>query len=389
MKALILSVSTGGGHGRAAEAIKESILLNEPDSEVKIIDTLKYISPFLDKLVVGTYLKSIRYYPSFFKFLYKHTDDEGKFLKPSILGNDFLTKQLLPTIIEYDPDILIATHAFTAQILSVLRKKFAWSKASVVVMTDYASHAFWVHRNVDAYVVSNEDMIPELVLRGRKKESVYPYGIPISKAFMELNSKEEIYETLGLEEKKTITIMGGSLGIGNIEDILEEICDIPMNFQVLVLTGKNEKLYDKITSDCAKSDKKIVALPYSDRMNDILSITDILITKPGGLTITESFITGTPLAVYSAIPGHEVQNADYLFRHELAIDLGTGANCGPKIQSLLSDDIRLKQMKMRSLRNGKPFASQNIYDLSRKLINEKNDSEELLKPAYPSQMQKL
>ena len=132
-----------------------------------------------------------------------------------------------------------------------------------------------------------------------------------------------------------------------------------------------------------------MALPYSDRMNDILSITDILITKPGGLTITESFITGTPLAVYSAIPGHEVQNADYLFRHELAIDLGTGAKCGPKIQSLLSDDIRLKQMKMRSLKNGKPFAAQHIYELSRKLIDEKSNSEELLKPAYHSQTQKL
>jgi len=379
MKALILSVSTGGGHGRAAEAIMESILLNEPDSEVKIIDTLKYISPFLDKLVVGTYLKSIRYYPSFFKFLYKHTDDDGRFMKPSVLGNDFLSKQLLPTILDYDPDILIATHAFTAQILSVLRKKFEWNSASLVVMTDYASHAFWVHRNVDAYVVSNEDMIHELVLRGRKQETVYPYGIPISKSFLNLSPKDAVYQRLGLVNKKTITIMGGSLGIGNIDDILHEVCTIPMDFQVLVLTGRNTKLQDKIMDMKEHKARTIVAIPYSDSMNEILSITDLLITKPGGLTITESFITGTPLAVFSAIPGQEVQNADYLFRHNLAIDLGTGANCGSRVQALLSDDESLKKMKKRSKENGKPNAGQDIYTLSRKLIDEKNGQEELLK----------
>lgn len=372
MKALILSVSTGGGHKRAAEAIKESILVNEPDSDVQIIDTIKYINPFLDKLVVGTYLKSIRYYPSFFQYIYKHSDDEGKFTKSSAMVNDYLTKQLYPKILEFNPDILIATHAFTAQILSILRKKFGWQKSSLVVMTDYASHAFWVHRNVDAYVVSNSDMIRELVLRGRSAETVFPYGIPISQSFLKTRPKEQIYTDLGLEAKKTITIMGGSLGLGNIVDILHEVVSIPLDFQVLVLTGSNRKLYDKILELSFDEEKNIVPLHYSDRMNDILKITDLLITKPGGLTLTESFIMGTPLAIYSAIPGHELQNADYLFRHGLALDLGTGENCAEKIEALLSSEEDLQNLRERSLQNGKPKASQDIYLLCRQLIDEKD-----------------
>lgn len=372
MRALILSVSTGGGHAKAAEAIKESIMKNEPQSEVLIIDTIKYISPFLDKLVVGTYLKSIRYYPSFFKFLYKHSDEEGRFTKSSTLGNDYLTNKLYPTIVDFEPDILIATHAFTAQILSILRKKFQWHKPSLVVMTDYASHAFWVHRNVDAYVVSNEDMIEELALRGRNRNEIYPYGIPISEKFLKISKKEHILTKYQLSSnKKIITIMGGSLGIGNIEEILSEILHIEKSYQIIVLTGKNEKLYDKMKDLQPKCDHCLLPLEYCEEMNDILSITDLLITKPGGLTITESFITGTPLAIYSAIPGHEVQNADYLIRHGLAVDLGTGENCGHTIETLLEDDLFLQGMKEKSKQNAKPFAAQHIFELSRELIHER------------------
>lgn len=374
MRALILSVSTGGGHGKAAEAIQEAILAHEPHSEIQIIDTIKYISPFLDKLVVGTYLKSIQHYPAFFKFLYKHSDEDGHFVKSSNLGTDYLTNKLYPTIVDFEPDILIATHAFTAQILSTLRKKFQWHKPSLVVMTDYASHAFWVHRNVDAYVVSNEDMIDELHLRGRAKEMIFPYGIPVSQNFFQTKERAEILADYNLKDhRKIITLMGGSLGLGNITEILNEVLALEMGAQILVLTGQNQDLYEKVLSLQQHCDQCLQPLHYCNEMHNILKVTDLLITKPGGLTITESFITGTPLAIYSAIPGHEVQNADYLFRHGLAINLGTGENCGPLIQKALQDEDSLQKMRKKSLENAKPKAADDIYHLALQLIQEKKN----------------
>ena len=373
MKAMILSVATGGGHGRAAEAIKESILDNEPGSEVIIMDTNKYISPILDKIVVGTYLQSLKHYPSFFKYLYNHSDEDGKFVKPSSFGNDFITKHLHPTVEEFNPDIIISTHPFTAQMLSILRAKFGWQKASMVVMTDYASHAFWIHHHVDAYVVSNEDMVNELVERGRNEEMVFPYGIPICKNENDILNKEQIYEKYHLDpSRKVVTIMGGSLGLGNINEIVEEVMNLPLALQILVLTGSNEKLFNSISELALESKKDIYPLVYCDEVNNILSISDLLITKPGGLTITESFIAGTPLAIYSAIPGQEVQNADYLLRHDLAIDLGTGLNCGPLLECILSDDKKLEEMKSRSKSYAKPDAAEKIYFLSKRLIHERN-----------------
>ncbi|NLB20417.1 MAG: UDP-N-acetylglucosamine--LPS N-acetylglucosamine transferase [Clostridium sp.] len=373
MKAMILSVATGGGHGRAADAIKESILHNEPGSEVIIIDTIKYISPFLDKLVVGTYLQSLKHYPSFFKYLYEHSDEDGKFVKPAAFGNDFITKQLHPTVKEFDPDIIISTHPFTAQMLSILRAKFGWQKASLVVMTDYGSHAFWVHHHVDAYVVSNEDMVDELIQRGRNKEMIFPYGIPISSNFENFEPNEKTFEKYKLDPStKVVTVMGGSLGLGNIIEIVQELINLPLNLQVLVLTGSNEKLFNEITEMAQLSHQKISPLEYCDDIYNILSITDLLITKPGGLTMTESFITGTPLAIYSAIPGQEVQNADYLLRHNLAIDLNTGEHCGLLLESILSDDQALEKMKLNSKAHAKPEAADKIYGLCKRLIYERN-----------------
>lgn len=373
MKAMILSVATGGGHGRAAEAIKESILHNEPGSDVIIIDTIKYISPFLDKLVVGTYLQSLKHYPSFFKYLYEHSDEEGKFLKPTSFGNDYITKQLHPTVKEFDPDIIISTHPFTAQMLSILRAKFGWHKASLVVMTDYGSHAFWVHHHVDAYVVSNEDMVEELIQRGRNEEMIFPYGIPISRTFSDFKPKEFTCKKYDLNpNQKIVTIMGGSLGLGNITQIAQEVINLPLDLQVLVLTGNNEKLYNEISELTQSSSKNIFPLKYCDDINNILFITDLLITKPGGLTMTESFIAGTPLAIYLAIPGQEVQNADYLIRHNLAIDLETGENTKSLLLDVLSNDHILEEMKIKSKTYAKPDAGDKIYGLCKRLIYERN-----------------
>ncbi len=370
---MILSVATGGGHGRAADAIKESILNHEPDSEVIIMDTIKYISPLLDKLVVGTYLQSLKHYPSFYKYLYKHSDMDGKFVKPSAIGNDYITKHLYPTVEEFDPDIIISTHPFTAQMLSILRGKFGWQKASLVVMTDYACHSFWIYHHIDAYVVSNEDMVKELILKGRNKDMIFPYGIPISKKSNFLESKEETHKIYHLDSsRKLVTIMGGSLGLGDITGIVEEVAQINLDVQIIVLTGNNEKLFQSVSEIAMTSDKDIYPLGYCDGINNILSITDLLITKPGGLTITESFIAGTPLAIYSAIPGQEVQNADYLLRHNLAIDLKTGKNCGPLLEEILSNDEKLEEMKIRSKSYAKPDAADLIYSLSKRLIYERN-----------------
>lgn len=369
MKALILSVSAGGGHNKAAEAIKESIIRNEPDSEVKIINTIEYISPMLDKLVIGTYLKSIKYYPVFFKYLYRVSDDR-EVTSVTKLAYEFISKQLLPTIDEMDPDVVIVTHPFTAQILSLLIRRYGFTRPTCAVMTDYGAHSFWIHGNIDAYVVSNEDMVEELMKRGVDQKSIFPYGIPVNQGFHQTRERSEILRELGLKDKKTITVVGGSLGIGNIVEIVKEILSIDKDFQLVVVAGGNRKLHASITELVADCDKEVLNLSYTKNMNEILKITDLLVTKPGGLTLSESFIAGTPMVIFSAIYGQETQNADYLLRHRLAVDIGSGYGCREKVEELLSDDITIQRMKNRAREYAKPNAAQDVFLLLKKLIQD-------------------
>jgi len=108
-------------------------------------------------------------------------------------------------------------------------------------------------------------------------------------------------------------------------------------------------------------------------MDDILRITDLLVTKPGGLTVAESFVTGPPLAIFSAVPGQEAQNASYLLRHDLALDIGAGVDCREAICSLMNDEMRLARMKARSMDHSKPNASDDVYALLKRLAS-KNEA---------------
>lgn len=370
MRALILTVSAGSGHNKAAEAIKEAVLRNEPDSEVRVINTIKYISPTLDKLVIGTYLKSIKYYPVFFKYLYKYADKRES-IAVTRFWYEYVTKGLIPTIEEFDPDVIVATHPFTSQVLSMLKKNHNLMKPGCVVMTDFGAHSFWVHNNIEAYVVSNEDMISELKDRGIDEGSIFVYGIPTGRNFSQHPERSDTLRQLGLKDKRTITVMGGSLGLGNIESIVRDLLTIDCDVQLIVISGGNLKLHEKMTELNEASGNKFLNLTYVDNMDEILRITDLLITKPGGLTIAESLVTGTPLAIFSAVPGQEAQNASYLLKHDLAIDIGSGTDCHEAICRLLKDEMRLARMKARSRDHSKPDASDNVYALLKKLATKR------------------
>lgn len=372
MRALILTVSAGSGHNKAAEAIKEAVLRNEPGSEVRVINTIKYISPTLDKLVIGTYLKSIKYYPVFFKYLYKYADNRET-IAVTRLWYEYVTKGLIPTIEEFNPDVIVATHPFTSQILSMLKKNHSLMKPGCVVMTDFGAHSFWVHRNIEAYVVSNDDMIDELKERGIEEGSIHVYGIPTGRKFSQHPERSETLSELGLMDKRTITVMGGSLGLGNIESIVRELLSVDCDLQLIVVSGGNHKLHERMTELNEASERKFLNLTYVDNMDDILRITDLLVTKPGGLTVAESFVTGTPLAIFSAVPGQEAQNAAYLLRHDLALDIGAGTDCRDAICSLMKDEMRLARMKARSREHSKQNAADDVYALLKRLAS-KNEA---------------
>ncbi len=185
MKILILSVSAGGGHSHAAEALKSYIKLNNNKAEITVIDTLKYINPLIDKVIIGSYLKTLKVTPSLFGKLYDHSeDDEGLATVISSNLSKIMTYKLYHLINEFNPDIIICTHPFPAEMISIMKDKGKLNIPSLTILTDYSPHSFWIQEHTDAYVVSNSDMIDEMVSRNVPKNKIFDFGIPVSPSFL-------------------------------------------------------------------------------------------------------------------------------------------------------------------------------------------------------------
>lgn len=369
MKVLILSVSAGGGHTQAAEALKKSILLNNPDSDVLIIDTIKYINPILDKVVIGSYLKSLKLSPSIFRKIYNLAETEDGLATFSNKIVEIVVFRLIPLINEVKPDIIVATHPFSTEMVSVLKSKEKINIPVVTIMTDYAPHSFWLHPLIDAYVVSNDDMLNEMVSRGIPSEIIHNLGIPINPDFLTIHDRNETLHSLELDaSKNTILLMGGSLGMGKITDVYEQIQEIHRDIQTIVITGNNKKLYSKLLDLKSQSNNSTRVIGFTKEVNKYMQACDLLVTKPGGLTITEALVSNIPLAIFSAIPGHEEKNAEFLLRHNLAINLSDGKNCKDLIEKLLMSPEELNKMRQNCKKYAKPNCGNSIYNLFSQLI---------------------
>ncbi|MDF2883468.1 MAG: UDP-N-acetylglucosamine--LPS N-acetylglucosamine transferase [Clostridiaceae bacterium] len=375
MKALILSVSAGGGHTGAAEAIKKYILLNEPESEIKVIDTLRYINPIIDKVVIGSYLKSLKVTPSLFGKLYDYSENDFGIATLSNKINEVMTFKLLPLIEEFSPEIIFCTHPFPIEMMSILKGKSKTGIPVISILTDYASHSFWLHPHIDAYVVSNSDMIVDMESKGISKDTIHSLGIPVNPSFYEKFNRNDTLAELDLDPSiYTILIMGGSLGMGKIAEVYEQLTLVHEQIQIIIITGNNKKLYSTLT-DLSKSSfpqTRTRIIGFTDKVNKYMQASDLLLTKPGGLTITEALSCNIPLGLFSPIPGQEEKNAEFLLKHDLAINLNDIDNCHEVINNLLKSKNKLEELKKNCAKYSNPNCGDDIYNLAKSLIKNKN-----------------
>lgn len=367
LKILSLTVSVGKGHNKAAEAIKEYFEHNYRNSDMIVIDALKYINPVINKLVIGSYLGTLKKTPSLYGKLYDLAEDGAVLLNLSEAINDILSLKLKSLIKKYNPDVILCTHPFPLEMLSILKRKGKITVPVAAVITDYAPHSFWIYEHIDAYVIPHEDFIQDLALRGVPQNIIYPLGIPVCSDFLKPISKAKARRNLHLNNKFTVLIMGGGLGIGNIKKIFETLAFCELEIQIIVCAGENITLRSKLEDICKNSAKKILIYQYSNDISTLMSASDILITKPGGLTVSEALVKRLPIIITSAIPGQEERNAKYLLSNGIAARVKDTENIVAIIQNFIENPYTLKVMQENAVVKAKPNASMDIYKLLEKL----------------------
>ncbi|MEA4825492.1 MAG: glycosyltransferase [Clostridium sp.] len=375
MKTLIFSISAGDGHKQTSLAIKDYILLNDKNSEVIIVDTLSYISPTLNKLVIGSYIKSLKINPSIYGRLYYKIDSSKKLsvLKGSSKLGRLFSLKLKKLIYEFNPDIIISTHPIPTEMLSMLKTRGNMKIPVITIITDYAAHNFWLHKGIDVYITPNNDMINEMITKGIDKDKIYNLGIPVNPNFFKKYDKSVTLKSLNLSPMKfTILVMGGSLGMGRIIDLYKELDKIKADIQIIIATGKNNRLYCqlmKLKSNCLKETR---VLKYTREINKYMQACDVLITKPGGITITEAMLSSIPLILFSPIPGQEEKNIDFLVKNHLAINLNDIEECKNTINTLITNPAYLQKIKRNYVNYIKPHSGNDIYNLINSLSAKDN-----------------
>lgn len=399
MKVVILSASTGGGHMSAAKAINE--YLSEKGVESKVVDTLEYISPLLNKTVTEIYEFLAKKYPHVWKIMY-NTSNHRIVNKIVMSSNSLISRKLLPLINAYKPDLIIATHPFATEMISKLKLSNKINTPMICVMTDYAPHRTWINSGVNAYVVANDDMIETMENMGADRSTIHSFGIPVDENFFGKKNKSKILTEIGLSpDIPTILIMAGSCGFANMEQIYRNLQTSSLRFQIIIITGKNPRLYGnmknlisgveienkhrfipkfktphlnlknlRIFKKLTKkpTEKLVVTKPtkiiyFTNEVSKYMAASDLIITKPGGLTISEALACNLPMALFDAIPGQEEENADFLVSNKMAVKLDCPNNNVEIIEALLKNPEKLNNMKFNCENFDKSNSLENIYNL--------------------------
>ena len=368
-KVLIISASTGGGHNRAARAIKEELESRTIDNmsiECEIVDSLKLVNNTMDKVISRGYEKSALYTPKAYGSVYRFSEttiaSKNEFKTNPLTS--LMARKFKHLLNESTPDLIIGTHPFPMIALSTLKKNnnihslsrsesfYKSTKVDIPpmisVLTDYTTHSTWIQNEIDYYIVGHEYVKELLVYEGVDSEKVKAFGIPVEKSFLSHRDRETVLTELGLSpEKLTVLLMGGSFGAGNIKETLEDLIAIDRDFQILVITGRNEHLKDKLSKmlDSTIHNKNICLLGYTNKMNDILASIDVLISKPGGLTTTEALLNDVPMIVPYFIPGQEEENLDFLTNCGAALRTTKKYSLPVLLKVLIDDPSRLDNLR--------------------------------------------
>lgn len=368
-KILIMSASTGGGHNRAARAIKEELESRTIDNmsiECEIVDSLKLVNNTMDKVISRGYEKSALYTPKAYGSVYRFSEttiaSKNEFKTNPLTS--LMARKFKHLLNESTPDLIIGTHPFPMIALSTLKKNnnihslsrsesfYKSTKVDIPpmisVLTDYTTHSTWIQNEIDYYIVGHEYVKELLVYEGVDSEKVKAFGIPVEKSFLSHRDRETVLTELGLSpEKLTVLLMGGSFGAGNIKETLEDLIAIDRDFQILVITGRNEHLKDKLSKmlDSTIHNKNICLLGYTNKMNDILASIDVLISKPGGLTTTEALLNDVPMIVPYFIPGQEEENLDFLTNCGAALRTTKKYSLPVLLKVLIDDPSRLDNLR--------------------------------------------
>lgn len=368
-RVLILSVSAGMGHLQAAQAIKKAFQEIKPEVEVTILDTFRYINPFLDKVIFGTYIEMLKITPIVYGYLY-YLAEKGQPLSGvgkeelNRLFNKLAAPKLVRLLNSLKPQVVVCTHPFPAGILDQLKQQGSLDSLVVATLTDFTVHSFWVFSGVDLFTVAAPELRAPFREYGISLERVHPLGIPIDTSFSRPGDRATVHRQLGFKQDlPTALIVGGGLGMGPLADIVKALGNYSGTLQLIVVTGNNDSLRVRLERMLVTLKNPVKVLGFAENIPELMAAADFLVGKAGGLTCAEALARGLPVFIVDPLPGQEVRNAAFLTGQGAAIQVNNVKELVHKVDAALRGNGLLEEMAKNARRLGKPLAAHDIARL--------------------------
>ena len=361
-KILLLSVASGAGHTRAAEAIR-SAAAGQEISAVHL-DATAFASPFLRAVYTDAYIFLVKRAPALWSCLYRWTnaakpDGLMQTVRRWLERRD--SEPLLREIAQLRPDVIVCTHFLPAEILS---QRIAAGKLDCPVwvqVTDFDLHRMWVQPHMAGYFAANEEVAFRMRAAGIAAQAIRVNGIPIMPAFARPHERTVCAREIGLDPAvTTLLLMGGGAGLGSLDTVARRLLGLPGNFQLIVLAGKNVAALAGLQGVAARHPGRLSLQGYTDKVERLMACADLVITKPGGSTSAECLAMGLPMIIHAAIPGQEDHNANFLLEEGVALKALDLPTLEYRVSYLLEHPAKLEEMRARALALARPDAAMRV-----------------------------
>ena len=372
-KLIVLSVSAGAGHVRAAQALCAQAQSSLPHWKVEHLDVMDLVPPAFRALYSESYIKLVERAPLLWSYLYSRSDKRTRASKSDRLrrGIEKLnTRKFDGKIERLAPDAIVCTHFLPAELLSRRIRKRRPTPPVWVQVTDFDVHSLWLHDHMQGYCVANDEVAERLQAKGIESGRIEITGIPIMPSFASPPSRAVAAAELGLDPKKpTAVMMSGGAGVGGIEVLAEELVAIPGDLQLIALAGRNESLLARLKQISAAHPHRLWPMGFTSTIERIMAAADFAITKPGGLTSSECLAMNLPMIVVSPIPGQEERNADFLLESGVALKAVDAASLLHKVRKLIEQPQQLAAMRVRAQSVARARAAASVLDVIAKHLH--------------------
>lgn len=368
---LLISVSAGNGHVRAAQALAASAERAPDAPQVTHLDAMQFVASGFRKAYTDGYLALINRYPDLWSYLHRKTDTTPHTATSQKLRRAverLSSTALLRAVRRHDADAIVCTHFLPAELL--LREQRQGRLACPIWMqvTDYDLHNMWLVPELAGYFAATPEVAHRMRAAGLPADRIHVTGIPVMPAFSEpadaALGRNRCAIHLGLDAARPIVLMaGGGAGVGDLPAMVERVLGLPGGFQIVAVAGRNEAAKQALDALAAQHGGRLLAIGFTNAMHTLMAAADLVVTKPGGLTVSECLALGRPMLLVSPIPGQEQHNAGFLMEEGAAWLAYDAVGLEYKLQRLMSEPASLAAMASRSAALGKPHAARDVLAL--------------------------